>query len=170
MSKNPERDLNKEMAAAKALRESISAALGDDADTMRDTIEGETGLHEAVASVMDMIREDEILTIGITGMIEALSARKSRLEARQDRCRSAIEQALLIGEIKTLALPDATVSLKSVPRALEIVDEALIPAEFFKPRDPSLDRSALKAALKEGRDVPGAILDNGGITISIRRS
>ena len=36
-----------------------------------------------------------------------------------------------------------------------MTQEADIPAEFFNPQPPKLDQSALSAALREGREVPG---------------
>lgn len=170
ITENAERILSKEMAAARALRESIAVVLGDDADTLRDTIEGETGLHEAIAAVLGLMREDEILMIGLSGMMATLEARKHRLEERTKRCRAAIEQAMLIGELTRLDLPDASLTIKRVPPNVEIIDEAKVPAEFWKAQDPKLDKSALKAALKDGRAVEGATLGNGGITVQIRRS
>lgn len=164
-----ERYLSKEIAAAKALRESIAAVIGDDEETVRDTIEGETGLHEAIASVMEAIREDQIMIEGLKAMISSLDERQSRLESRVARCRAAIEQAMQIGEIKTLPLPDATLTLKAVAPKLEILDEAKIPAQFWKPSDPKLDRKAVADALKAGAEVPGAMFGNGSITLQIRR-
>jgi hypothetical protein len=137
---------------------------------MRDTIEGETGLHEAIASVVALMREDEILMLGITEMLTSLEARRHRLEERAKRCRAAIEQAMNIGELTRLDLPEASLTLKRVPPGVEITDEAKIPAEFWKAQDPKLDKAALKAALKDGRAVDGATLGNGGITVQIRRS
>jgi hypothetical protein len=169
-AESPERVLSKELAAARALRESIAAVIGDDAETMRDTIEGETGLHEAIASVIALMREDEILMLGLSEMLTAMEARRHRLEERAKRCRAAIEQAMSIGELTRLDLPDVSLTLKRVPPNLEITDEAKVPAEFWKAQDPKLDKSALKAALKEGRAVEGATLGNGGIAVQIRRS
>jgi hypothetical protein len=167
---NPERTLAKQTAAAAALRETLGTLAADDPELVHDTVEGETTLQEAVALVAGQIREDEMLSDGISTMILTLTSRLNRLTTRMGRCRAAIEQALLIGEIKTLTLPDATISLKNVPPGLEIIDEAAIPSEFWKPRDPTLDKSAIKSALKDGGTVPGATLGNGSVTISIRRS
>lgn len=169
-TENAERILSKQMAAAAALRESMAAVIGDDAETMRDTIEGETGLHEAIASVLDLMREDEMLATGISVMIETLEARKHRLDERMKRCRAAIEQAMSIGELTRMDLPEASLTLKRVPPNVEITDEAKVPAEFWKAQDPKLDKAALKAALKEGRAVEGATLGNGSVTVQIRRS
>jgi len=42
------------------------------------------------------------------------------------------------------------------------------PEAFWKPQPPKLDRQGLIAALGAGRDVPGAILGNAPMTISVR--
>lgn len=177
-------DLSREVAAAAALRQTL-ATMTDDADVIRDTIEGETNLHEAIARVMEFIRDDEILLTGIKSMQETLAARKDRIEKRMEFYRSAIEQALMIGQIQKLELADGTLSIRKVPAKLEVIQESEIPARFWVPSDPRLDRKALMDALKEytaelsaavaeGREPPpaiaGAKLGDEGITLSIRRA
>lgn len=162
-------DLANEAAAAKALKDSL-ASLNLDDDTLRDTIEGETNLHEAISAVMGLIRDDEILISGIDRMQEALAARKTRLEDRIEYYRAAVLQAMTIGEIPSLELPDATISARRVPPKLEVVDEAAVPAAFWVAQDPRLDRKALGDALKRGETVPGVTLGNGGISLTIRRA
>jgi len=162
-------NLANEAAAAKALRDTL-ATITTDADTIRDTIEGETSLHETITHVMALIRDDEMLVDGIDRMQEALAARKKRLQDRIGYYRAAIEQAMTIGEIQTMELPDATVTVRRVAPALEVIEESKIPAAFFTPQDPKLNRKAVTDALKAGQPVPGATLGNGGITLSIRRA
>lgn len=161
--------LANEIYAAKALKETL-LKLTDDASAIADTIEGETSLHDAIANVMEFVRDDEIMVAGIERMQETLSARKSRLETRIDFYRNAMLQAMQIGEIKTIELPDATITASRTARGLEIVNESEIPALYWKPQDPTLDKKALKDALKDGQDIPGALLNNGGISITIRRA
>jgi hypothetical protein len=182
---NAEQALSKEVAAARALHAAMALVVGDDVETLRDTIEGETNLHDAIQDVIGSVREDEILVAGLTTIIADLEQRKGRLSERIARKRAAIEQAMQIGELKKLELPDCTLSLKSVPPKVEITDEALIPGRFFKKQDPTLDKKALAdalkqqvtdiaSAIKEGREPPapiaGAQLGNGGIALQIRRS
>lgn len=166
--KDSQRDLAKEMAVVAALKEAL-ALITDDKETIRDTIEGETSLHDTIAAVMDDIREDEILVAGIDTMTKTLVDRKQRIEDRIGWRRAAIERAMLIGELSSLQLPDATISLRQCPRKLEIVDEAKVPAKFWKAQDPVLDKAALKEALTAGEDIAGATLNNGGVSLTIRR-
>lgn len=178
-------DLMKQKVAAQALRDALSTE-ADDGDLIRDTIEGETTLHEAIEQVDMFILADESLLAGIKRAQESLAARAARVDKRIDYYRSAIEQAMLIGEIKEkMELPTGTISLKKVPSKLEITDEPKIAAMYWKQPDPVLDRKALMDVLKTYRDaviaaeeegtepppppVEGAELGAEGVTLAIRR-
>lgn len=169
MADYSERNLDLETRAARALRD-VLLTITDDDGAVADTIEGETNLHEAIKAVMDKITEDEILVTGIGSMAQALADRKARIAHRIERRRAAIERGMSVGEIQRLELPLATLSLRRIPPALQIANEAVIPPEYFLPQPPKLDRTALKEALKAGKDVPGALLDNGGIGLTVRRA
>ena len=163
-----EHELLKQVEAAAILRQSL-AAITDDEDALRDTIEGQTTLHEMIVSVAASIAQDEELLTGIKVRAEDLSARKFRIESRVDRKRALIEQAMSVGEIRTLELAECTLSLKSKPKGLIVENEADVPSKYWAPQPPKLDRKALTAALRDGQEVPGASLDNGGISLTIRR-
>ncbi len=169
MADNTDHKLAREAAAANALREALKLVT-DDSEAVRDTIEGGTNLHDAIAAVAGAIREDEISILGLSAMMGKLAERRQRIENRIETRRNAILQAMSIGELQTLRLPDATLSVRRIAPDVEITDESKIPAAYWKPRDPTLDKPALKAALKDGAEVPGAVLGNGGIGLNLRRA
>jgi len=187
--------LSKQMEVARLLREQIADIAAGDADFIRDTIEGETSLHEQIGALVASIAEDEAVADGIKALLDNLGARKKRLEARADVKRALVACAMEIGEMRKIDTPAGTVSLKPVPPKLIPTEESDIPARFWKVGDPILDRKALgdalkarDAALKEAQSVedqevralaiaaveaahppiPGATLSNGSLTISIR--
>lgn len=160
--------LNLEMQAARELIETLREH-ADDKELIADTIEGETGLVEAIASAVGSMLEDEVLIEGLKPVIAELSARLKRITDRHAMKRAAIEQAMTIAECESLELPTITASLKKLPRGLEIIDESAIPAAYWKAQDPKLDKRTLLSALKEGATIPGAQLDNGGIALQMRR-
>lgn len=163
--------LETERRAAEALRETLAKMPGIDDETVRDTIEGETGLHEAIADVVATLTDAETMSAGLAVMIEKFEARKARYEARTDFLRSAIEQAMVIGELRKLELPDCTLSLSQRPRQVVIIDEAKLPARFWKQPEPVIDKRALAEALKStAENVPGAVLSNGAVSLTIRRA
>jgi len=164
-----EHKLRNEIRAAQILKAAL-AEYQDEPDLIADMIEGETGLHDAICKVMDGITEDEMLIAGLRAMTEQLVNRRLRYEARIDRRRSAIERAMAVGELTKLELPQATLSLRRVPPALVVEDETLIPSIFWVSQEPKLDKASLKKALGYETSIPGARLDNGGQTLSIRRT
>ena len=53
------------------------------------------------------------------------------------------------------------------PQSVEIVDEGLLPEEFFRiTKTPN--KTLIGEKLKAGEDVPGAQLSNGGESLTIR--
>lgn len=160
--------LSKETEAARVLKEQLRDIAGDDEDMIRDTIEGETSLHEIIRQVVEEISAATANVVGIKAHIEKLKARQERLEAGIETKRTAILNAMAIGEIKKLDAGIATLSRKPVPPKLVVVDEAAIPSQFWKRADPTLDKKALTEALKSKTDVPGAQLSNGSETLALR--
>ena len=141
----------------------------DDALLTSSFIEGETFLPELIDAVLLSIDEDILLVAGIDSRLDELEARKRKLQDRIKTLRGLIEQVLVKTEIPKLETRLATVSIKNTPRGLGDVDEARLPAKYFKAADPKLDKKALLDDLKAGLQVEGATLNNGGITLAIRR-
>jgi hypothetical protein len=159
----------KEAQAVAALQESLrQLGEGDDEALLADSIEGETSLLEAIDQLLLTIAESAGLAKGAQDAAETLCARAARLERRAEAARGVIEQALMIAELDKLERPAATLSLARRPPKLEVLEEADVPAEFWKTDDPKLDRKALLAALKDGRAVPGACLANSAPSLTIR--
>jgi hypothetical protein len=145
---------------------------GGDTELLADTLEGETSVQEAIAAGIDEIDNLEILIAGATAKEAAIAEFRKAKERRVEFIRAAIEQAMLATEQEKLALPTATVFVSKRKPGLIVENEADIPSEFFVAPEtpaPRLDKKALAAALSEGRKVPGAGLDNGTVSLSIRR-
>lgn len=162
-------DLHREIEAAKLLREQLATLAGDDEDVIRDTLEGETDLRDLLRSMIASTGEDEAMIDGLDAYIDGLSARKKRIKDRIENKRSLMCTALEVAGIKKLDTDIGTLSLSTVQPKVIVTDESAIPARFWKPADPTLDRKALAAALKAKEAVAGAELSNGGTTVTIRR-
>lgn len=160
--------LDREAEAARSLLDNIRDVIGDDEDAAADAVEGQTGLKEAVISASERLAEIEAIVAAISLRRERLGARASRLSAQSEAIRTALSAALDYAGVKKMELPSATLSLKATPPKVIVTDEASIPTEFWKRGEPKLDRGALLKALKDEREIPGAALSNGGITIQIR--
>jgi len=158
--------INAELREAMKLRQ----ALGEDADPtlLLNTIEGETNLAEACVVVLEQTHEDEILIEGLAAKIAELTIRKGRMEKSVESRRGIILMAMDKAGLHTIRSPLGTMSVRDVKPKLVVMDEAKIPARFWKPADPTIDRAAVKAALDANETIPGATLSNGGIGLSIR--
>jgi Siphovirus Gp157 len=94
--------------------------------------------------------------------IERLRARASMWENREERVRSYVQRVMEQGGYKKLEGRTATFMLRAVPASVVIIDESEIPEEFKRTVvSVSLDKGAIKKAIHEGRNVPGADLSMG---------
>lgn len=155
-------ELNRAVEIKRALQEH------DDPKLILDMIEGETDLAECCVAVLEECNEDEILIEGLAAKLAELGVRKGRMEKSVETRRGIILMAMDKAGIQTIKSPLGTMSTRPTPPKTVIADEAQIPARFWKPGNPTLDRAALKAALDGGEQIPGASLSNGGLSLSVR--
>jgi len=146
----------------KALYEDI------DDDTLSDTLEGLSDLPQLIKAIVRSSLEDEVLIGALKQRVEDMQARLSRLKDRFDRKRELACWAMTNAEMTKIQTEDFTLSLRQGPPRLEVSDQEKVPAEFFIPQPPRLDRSGLLGALKRGDVVPGAVLINGDMHIAVR--
>lgn len=149
---NPQRDMQKELAAAGALKDQLQKVFGeddDDATLLRDTIEGQTNLLEMFDSVLERIAADRELIAGIKIMADKRAARKKRLEDRVSLMETMLLSALTILEEKRVERPIALIFTRQKPDKLDVTDEAAIPSLFYETPDPVLSNANLLQALKD---------------------
>lgn len=161
----------KEAQAVASLMESLKALRdidGADETLVLDTIEGQTNLFEAIDSVLEHMAQARAYATGLAAVINDLADRQKRFEERVSSGRAVIEQALMIAELEKVERPTATLFLSRRAPKVEIAEEGDIPAEFWKPGEPKLDKKAVLEALKEGRPVPGACLSNAAPSLTVR--
>ncbi|MDK4720092.1 siphovirus Gp157 family protein [Rhizobium sp. CNPSo 3968] len=172
MSHDAEFNVARQAEAAKRLLANLrSQGADDDQELIADSIEGETSLLEAIEAALSEIDECEIQIVGLKAKEAELSERRRRMEERAERIRATIEQAMIATEQESFRMPSATLTLTKRAPGLIVINEADIPTRFWIEQErpaPTLDKKALRAALDEGT-VPGATLDNGSRSLSVRR-
>jgi hypothetical protein len=159
-----------ELEAAQVLRDQLSDLAGGDEEFVRDSLEGELDLDRLVGGLIASIAEDEALASGLKEYRDALDARLKRFTDRAEQKRTLLVKTLEISGRPTIETPAGTVSLRPVAPKLIETEAFDIPAEFWVPSAPKLDRKALLEALKAGRAVPGASLSNGSQTVAIKKA
>lgn len=160
--------LKLETDAAARLRERVIAEYGDDADLIRDMVEGETRLHDMVAAVTFELAAVEGEKDGIEAAIGKMKDRLTRHCNRATALRDAISTAMGIAEIQSIKTPAATISMRPSPPRVEITDAAALPSIYVTQPAPVPDKRAIGAALKDGQNVPGAVLSNQPPALSVR--
>ena len=139
-----------------------------DERTLADTVEGLTDLHEIVTAIVRSALEDEALAVGLKTRLGELQGRLERLEDRASKRRQIARDVMTETDLKKIVAPDFTVSVRPGSPALVVVDEKAIPASYFEPREPRLNRQALLAELKGGAAILGAELSNPTPVLSVR--
>ena len=151
------------------LREQLKAEFPEaDDEALRDTVEGLSRLPDMLAAILRSHLDDAALIYALKERIGDMQERWARIEARSDRKRAIVAALMERADIKKLMEPDFTASLRPTPAPLIVIDEAKIPADYWKPQPAKLDRRGLALALSSGLAVPGASLGNGGITLAVR--
>ena len=90
------------------------------------------------------------------------------MEDRAAKRREMARDAMVEVNIKKIAAPDFTVSIRPGSPALRVMDESVIPEDYFEPQEPRLNRQGLLAALKKGEEIAGVSLSNPDPVLSVR--
>lgn len=152
-----------------ALRERLLAEDPNlDEQTLADTVEGLTDLHDILAAVIRSALCDEALATGLKTRIDDMQRRLQRLEERAHKRRQMARDVMVETNIKNITAPDFTISIRPGSSALLVLDEAVIPPSYWEPREPRLNRQALLAELKSGSTVAGVKLSNPEPILSVR--
>ncbi len=151
------------------LRERLEADFPDaDEETLHDTLEGLTNLTDMLAEVLRSALEDQAFVTALRGRVGDMQARLSRIEERGRKKRNLVCGVMERADVRKVTEPDFTVSLRPSRAPLVVTDEKAIPEAYWKAQAPKLDRQGLLATLSRGHEVPGALLGNAPMTISVR--
>lgn len=138
----------------------------DDELLRADMIEGSTDIHKFL-STAERVRQEAVAMVKGTDLVMAdLLHRKRRFERRDEALRRLMFKLLQMAGVRTITLPEATLSLRNGTPSVIITDESALPNDLcrFK-REP--DKTKIKASLQTGTHVPGATLSNAEENLTI---
>jgi hypothetical protein len=131
----------------------------EDSRIIADTVEGESyPLEQKARNMAYAIKNLEATAEAIKQAEAEMAARRKAIENRASRLREYTMTCMEIAGVKKIDCPHFALTIKSNPEAVEVYEEALIPAKFFKVPQPVLDKTALRAAIKAGEVPTGATL------------
>jgi hypothetical protein len=163
--------MNIEFASAtyRTLRDRIRAEDPKiDDQTLADTVEGLTDLHEIVSAIIRSALADEALATGLKSRIAEMQGRLDRLQDRASKRRQIAKDVMIELDLKKITAPDFTVSIRPGLPSLQVLDEAAVPSIYWQPVAPRLKRQELLTHLKSGSEVQGAVLSNSEPVLSVR--
>ena len=139
-----------------------------DEQTLADTVEGLTDLHEILAAIIRAALADEAMATGLKCRISDMQDRLARLQDRAAKRRQIAKDAMVELDLKKLAAPDFTASLRPGMPALVVLNEDAVPKTYWEPGEPRLRRQVLASDLKGGAEIDGATLSNPEPVLSVR--
>lgn len=142
--------------------------LEEDDEAFIDSLEGLTDLDSFMSKLVIKINELESHAEGLKALEATYSSRRKRMLSSAEKLEELAYKVMTdVGKTR-LALPEATFSIARTPRKVIITNPEEIPDEFQRiTKEPN--KTAIKQALENGKQVIGAILSNGGSTLKINR-
>jgi hypothetical protein len=161
--------LESEIRLYRWLREKLINEVPDcDGETIRDTLEGATTLHELIAEIIRSALLDEALQAGLQARLTDMKGRLARFEERGTKKRQLALEAMIEVGLAKLQQPDFTASTRTGSPSLVVTAEDAIPSAYWVPQPAKLDRHALLGVLKRGGEVLGAQLSNPQPVLAVR--
>jgi len=139
-----------------------------DEETLADSLEGITDLHQMIAAVIRSALVDEALKTGLRSRLEEMKQQLVRLEDRGAKKRQLALEAMSEVGLKKLEQPDFTASARAGSPALIILAEDKVPDTYRIPQPSKLDRQTILGDLKRGAEIPGAQLSNPQPVLMVR--
>jgi Siphovirus Gp157 len=139
-----------------------------DDQTLADTVEGLTDLHEILTAVIRAALADEALATGLKGRIAEMEDRLTRLQDRASKRRQIAKDVMVKLDLKKLNAPDFTASIREGTPSLMVLNEDAVPSIYWQPSEPRLKRQELAYELKQGAEIEGVALSNPEPVLSVR--
>jgi hypothetical protein len=131
-----------------------------DDQTLSDTLEGMGGELELKAeNVVMFARNLEVTAAAIKDAEAQMAARRKAMESRAASLKRYVLENMQIAGIQKIEGPLFKLSIRENPPSVEVFELDLIPLEYMtqpEPPPPAPNKTAIKAAIAAGVDVPGA--------------
>lgn len=140
----------------------------EDAEAWLSSLESETELPEILTKCLWQIDDAKALYAGTNERLDKLIERRKRMKQREQSLREFASKLMEAADVSKIELPLGTMSFRR--GAAELVGDAdpeSLEPEFRKVTV-TLDKTAIKEALKAGQTVPGFQLSNAPPSFTIR--
>jgi len=153
----------------RAIRDRIRAEEPQiDEQTLADTVEGLTDLHEILIAIIRSALADDALAVGLKRRIVEMQNRLQRLQDRSAKRRQVAKEVMVELNLKNITAPDFSISIRPGTPSLVVLDKEALPSIFWEPSEPRLKRQELLNELKGGSVIQGVALSNPEPILSVR--
>lgn len=141
--------------------------LTEDAELLASTIEGETDFERVLDRVIEAFLDAMAMKAATAERVDDLSARGARFGQKAEAMRSLAFGMMKAADQTSIRLPVATLSVRTGVASVVVDDIAELPQGFTK-TETIAKKAEIKAALAAGETIPGAHLETGAASLSIR--
>jgi hypothetical protein len=153
------------LAAEHAAMVARLMAAQDDEKAIADTIEAESyPIEQKCQNIGYAIRNLEATVDAIKNAERDMADRRKRLERQVERLKEYTKSNMIVAGIRRVATPHFEVAVVDNPESVDVFDARQVPSDFMRTPEPPEampDKSAIKAALQKGDNVPGCRLVRG---------
>ena len=139
-----------------------------DEQTLADMLLSLTAPTEIDTAIIRSALADEALATGLKGRIADMQERLDRLQDRASKRRQIAKDVMVELDLKKIAAPDFSVSIRPGLPSLMVIDEAAVPSIYWQPGAPRLKRQELLTEIKDGAEIGGVTLSNPEPVLSVR--
>jgi hypothetical protein len=143
---------------------------GHMAEAIADTMQMISGdFHDKAQAIVSLTLNFDAEISAIDREIERLQEKKKIRQNKIDSVRDYLRHNMQATGISKIECPLFAITLSKPAKQVEITDEAALPDEYVRVKTTvSPDKVALAKALKDGIEVPGAILIDGASRLTIK--
>lgn len=137
-------------------------------NTIAEVMQGNLPLEQKLSLVAPMLASHEAAIAEWKAEEDVARAKRSALEADIEWLKENMRENMDLTGTTKLELAGLRITAKGGAEAVQIDDESLVPAEFYRIKK-ELDKAGIKKAIKAGGDVAGARVVPGKTSITIER-
>lgn len=142
-----------------------------DAQTIKDTMEALNDEFAVKAeNCLMIVKQLERDSAGYQAEISRMKALQEQADKSAESLKDYVKECMASAGHDKLDLKLFKLTLKKATKAVEIVDTALIPADYWRviPETKAVDKALISTMLKLEKDVPGAKLVDGKRALLIK--
>ncbi|MGN7311509.1 siphovirus Gp157 family protein [Alkalicoccobacillus gibsonii] len=140
----------------------VMEMIEDGEESYTDTLEAiEEAIEDKAENLAKLIKSTEAQTEVIKAEEKRLADRRKAMENKAKNMKVYLQEQLELAGKTKIKGALLTVAIQKNPPSLNVLDQSLIPQNYFVQLDPQLDKKALLAAIKEGQEIAGAEIKQG---------